>query len=339
MWTDESRFLALLEKHLELSLTPEEREEFLQMIKSGLYDKLLKQKIDYTLLERPADRDISVEEAHRVLYNILSSEERTARLIPSARSVIPFRIWVPAAAILLIIGAWWLWPSPVSRRPATVAEVKAAASSDTVKGKYVRLPDGSTVLLNGESKLEYGVEFNRNTREVTLTGEGYFDIHSDDRRPFIVHSRGVSTTVLGTAFNIRAWPGQAEVVVTVTRGKVKVSDKARTYGVLLSNQQLAVNTKTSDYSSLQVDARAVVIWKNDYLILDDISMAEATRLIEDKYHVHVVLASDKLKDCHVAATFLAHESLEQVLKVVSAIVDGSYTIQPNEQVLISGSCN
>jgi ferric-dicitrate binding protein FerR (iron transport regulator) len=338
MWTDESRFLALLEKHLERSATPEEAAHLLQMIKSGLYDKLLKQKIDHALVERPVDRDITVEAAHRVLYNILSSEERTARLIPPARPLIPLRIWVPAAAILLLLTGWWLWPSSTPN-PLARTELKASTPSDTGKGKYVRLPDGSTVLLNGNSKLEYGAGFNKDKREVTLTGEGYFDIHNDDKKPFIVHARGVSTTVLGTAFNIRAWPGQLDVVVTVTRGKVKVSDKARSYGILLSNQQLAVNTETNDFSNTRVDARTVTAWKNDYLVLDDISMAGAARLIEDKYHVHVVLASDKLKDCHVAATFLAHESLEQVLKVVSAIVGGAYTIQPNDQVIISGNCN
>jgi ferric-dicitrate binding protein FerR (iron transport regulator) len=215
-----------------------------------------------------------------------------------------------------------------------------AAVTDTGKGEFIHLPDGSTVLLHSGSQLTIAANYNGRTREVTLSGEGYFDIHPDERRPFVVHTKAVNTTVLGTAFNIRAWPEQSEVVVTVTRGKVRVSDPQREYGVIGSNEQIAVDAHTKGYINQQVDADSIVAWKKDYLVLDNISLEEAAQLIGHKYHVGVVLANDALKNCRISASFLAHESLEQVLNVVCAVIEGNYTAQPNDQIIINGKgCN
>jgi len=74
--------------------------------------------------------------------------------------------------------------------------------------RYITLPDGSTVILHAGSKLDYPVSFNGNTREVNLIGEGYFDVQHDPARPFIIHTGHLKTTVLGTAFNIKANAGE-----------------------------------------------------------------------------------------------------------------------------------
>ncbi|HEY4111946.1 FecR family protein [Puia sp.] len=332
-----------MEKHLTNNATSEEVQQLLQMIKSGLYDKLLKQRIDDALLEGRADRDMSLEPAHRLLYKIFSTEEKTDKLIPNAKPFNRYRVMLPAAAalVLVAVAGWLLWSSAPRKTPLAKTETPTpAVPADTDRGKFIHLPDGSTVLLRGGSQLTIGAAYNTRTREVTLTGEGYFDIHPDDGRPFVVHAKAVNTTVLGTAFNVCAWPARSEVVVTVTRGKVRVSDPQRTYGVISSNEQIAVDAHSSAFINQTVDADSIVAWKKDYLVLDSISLAEAARLIGHKYHVNVVLANDALKDCHISASFLAHESLEQVLTVVCAVVEGSYTAQPNDQIIINGKgCN
>jgi len=245
-----------------------------------------------------------------------------------------------AAVLLLILTGWWLWYKKADKTLARAENRLVEKQVDTGKGKFMRLPDGSVVLLNHGSRLDYGGAFNIKTREVVLTGEAYFDIRQDDKRPFIVHAGRVNTTVLGTAFNIRAYPGQPEVVVTVTRGKVKVSDHKKTYGILTSNQQIAVSMDTEGFSREEVNAESIVAWKKDYLILDAISLEEASRLIGDKYHIHLLLANDEMKKCQISATFLSHESLEQVLNVVCGVLGATYTMQPNDQVVINGKgCN
>ncbi|HEV2482125.1 MAG TPA: FecR domain-containing protein [Puia sp.] len=337
MDTAENRFITLLDKHLTGNATAAEVTELLQLIRSGQFDQLLGQRIDHALLNTPADRNMSPESAQQLLHKILSAEAETNQLIAPARRVINYRSAVSAAAALLIIVAagWLLWPSS----PKELAKIETpapAARPDTTKGKFMHLPDGSTVLLHGGSRLAIAKDFNAGTREVTLSGEGYFDIRRDDNRPFIVHAKTVNTTVLGTTFNVRAWPGQPAVVVTVTDGKVKVTGPQRTYGIIGSNEQIAIDSATDRSIGQRINADAALSWKKEYLILDDISLIEAVRLIENKYGVKITLAKDAPGNCRISATFLAHESLQQVLAVVSAVTEGVYTTRPDGSIVISG---
>lgn len=353
MQTDENKFTALLRKYLDNQAEPAEIQELMGMIKSGLYDKRLKQVIDRALLEErsihqeevtpgeSARKDISLEAAHHLLQKILSSEEQTAQLIPAAGATIRYGRWLSAAAVLLVLlTGWWFFLHRTEKELVKTAVSPAPMMPPPGKGKFMRLPDGSTVLLNNGSKLDYGEAFNNKTREVTLTGEGYFDIRRDGKRPFIVHAGKVNTTVLGTAFNIRAWAGQPEVIVTVTKGKVKVSDNTKTYGIITSNQQITVSTNTDGYYNQEVNAESALTWKKDYLILDDISFEEAAHMIGAKYHINLVLVNDKLKNCRITATFLSHENLEQVLNVVCGVWNATYSTEPDGQILIDAKdCN
>ena len=101
----------------------------------------------------------------------------------------------------------------------------AAAARKTVtplKTKTVHLPDGSTVVLNTSSRLD-----DTKPREVTLIGEGYFDIQKAPGQPFLVHTGKLTTRVLGTTFNIRAYPGDKSIQITVTKGRVQVMNANR----------------------------------------------------------------------------------------------------------------
>src|SRR5207248_3097180 len=88
--------------------------------------------------------------------------------------------------------------------------------------RHIVLPDSSTVVLHAGSRLLFPEAFSVNTREVTLVGEAYFDIVHREAQPFIIHTGQLKTTVLGTAFNIRAYDSSQEVMVSVTKGRVRV---------------------------------------------------------------------------------------------------------------------
>lgn len=318
-----------MEKHLAGSATPGEVREFLQMIKQGQYDDVLKEQIDDALRVMPVDRDLSPGAAHHILFKILSSEENTDRVMPGVRPKPRYRaVMMAAAAVVVVVAAAWLTGRVRRHNPSPV---QAVAAPDTAKSKFLHLPDGSTVLLRGASQLI--TNFSARTRDVVLLGEGYFDIHPGER-PFIVHTGTVSTTVLGTAFNVRAWPGQPRVVVTVTHGRVRVSDNHRVYGEIGSNEQIEVDAATNGYAGRKVDADSVIAWKKEYLVFDDVSMEEAVRLIGDKFHVHIILDNDALKSERISATFLAHESMAQVLSVVCGVVNASYTLEPNNDIIM-----
>ncbi len=101
--------------------------------------------------------------------------------------------------------------------------VYAEVSNPAGKRSRIILPDSSVVFLNAASKLHYLKAFNEDTREVLLDGEAFFEVVHDASRPFIVRSGVVSTTVLGTSFNVKAFRGDGRIAVTVQSGKVGVS--------------------------------------------------------------------------------------------------------------------
>lgn len=338
--SNKEKFTALIEKYLAGDISAGDHMDLMMMIKSGKYDHLLKKYIDQSFTEGNAAVNMDNNKAGDLLNRILNSEKQTARLIPLAKSQGRFRKWYATAAALLVItlAIWGFVFRNYKPQPVVVkVEKEKLQPAPATKGKrYIRLQDGSTVLLNEGSLLDYPSEFANDKREVTLTGEAYFDIRPDAKRPFIVHTGKVSTTVLGTAFNIKAYPEQKKVTVTVTRGKVKVGDNKKTFGIIIPNESIAVNTEINTYKLEKVNAEAAVEWKKQYLVLDDINLKEAAVLIGNRYHVNISFSKEALENCRISATFLNNESLEQVLTVVTGVVDADYTLQPNDEVIISG---
>ena len=336
---DKEKFIELLQAYLSGKATSTEYNRLMKMIKSGKHDDLLKQHISDSLLHDNPTVNLDLNRAQDIVYRILNSEKQTAKLIPVSKPVRRYRHWYVAAAVLVILtlAIWNLVASRNPEPPVAKTENKVLEPAVETNGKrYIRLQDGSTVLLNEGSQLDYPADFTTDKREVTLTGEAYFDISSDAKRPFIVHTGKVTTTVLGTAFNIKAYPEQKQITVTVTRGKVKVGDNKKIFGIIIPNESIAVNTEINTYKLERVNAEDAVHWKKQYLVLDDISLEEAAVLIGNKYHVKISFSNEDLKNCRISATFLNNESLEQVLTVVTGVVNAGYSLQPNDQVIFSG---
>jgi ferric-dicitrate binding protein FerR (iron transport regulator) len=91
----------------------------------------------------------------------------------------------------------------------------------------IQLPDGSKVWLNASSNLTYNKEFGKTFREVELTGEAFFDVVKDPSHPFIIHTKVIDVKVLGTEFNVRSYPNDANTETSLIRGSVEVTVKNR----------------------------------------------------------------------------------------------------------------
>jgi len=121
---------------------------------------------------------------------------------------------VAATVALLITGGGYFY----SHRNTLMAK-------STVKGEKSTfiMEDGTRVTLNADSKLEYAANFPEKSREVYLTGEAFFDVHSDANKPFIIHTANMNVKVLGTAFNIKSYPNEASTEATLLRGSIEVT--------------------------------------------------------------------------------------------------------------------
>lgn len=207
------------------------------------------------------------------------------------------------------------------------------------KKKVIHLPDGSMVILNKYSTLDYTGIGTTGVREVTLSGEAYFDIVHHAGQPFLVHTGKIVTRVLGTAFNVKAYYDEDSIEVTVDHGKVQVLKGRTSMGMLTDNQQIRYDKGTEDYISKKVNVRPVLAWKPQEISFDDIKMEEAARLIGQRFNVVVSFANPVVKDCRVTATFYMEDDLDEIMTVICGVSQSSFVINGDKIVVDGKGCN
>ena len=194
-------------------------------------------------------------------------------LINNARSLHPIGwrlnpFWYRVVAIFLLIsavaGAWWcLTPKSPHHIPRLFAARRSggAVTASPDKSQIIHLPDSSVVILSDDSRLDYPAAFADSSRDVYLNGEGYFDIVPNPGKPFFVHTGNIVTVVLGTSFDIMAYPADGIIQVTVAQGRVRVLNGDKELGLLTDNQQISFDTGTEQYELGQVDTSRLIAWK------------------------------------------------------------------------------
>ena len=245
----------------------------------------------------------------------------------------PIAITSAAAAILLVATLIFYNGSfnkkELPQQITQTVEQPAKNVKDTQR-RWLKLPDGTTVVLNAGSKLDYPDSFDGvSIREVSLSGEGFFDVAHNASKPFIIHTGKLKTTVLGTAFNIRAYPNSDSITVTVTRGKVMVQEANKTLAILTPAQQLEWVKQYPATINEKVNLPEVLAWKADDLIMDDLTLEEAALLITKRYHLKVAFMNERIKNCRFTAAFLNRNDLTQVLSVLGDITGTTTNIKDN----------
>ena len=363
-----------MDRHLEGAATPEEHLELMALLRNGDMDEMGDHFLQITKarMDMPPPTHSVAELFGRIDTSTPISGrprvEQPAEVHPSQLSFLPqvrtlatppavpekedptegaFSMkgsgasWLKAAAlatVMLGVSLYYFRRSPERFDDAAAAFVKKDPSYTTITGEnYFRLPDGSTVLLNTGSTLSYNDSFGANNRKVILSGEAYFDVTHDPAHTFTVHSGGITTAVLGTAFNVKAYDDQ--VIVTVVNGKVRVSDDARTLATVTPNQQVIVDVTTGETEQVIVNTTAELAWKEPYIILDNTPVTEALRIVSNKYHVPIRLEGDVLRSCHVTSVFLHSETLDDVLMVVTRSFNATYIRKNGAIVIRGGTCN
>lgn len=334
------RFKYLFQKFVTKTASPEEREEFMAMIKDSNYDNELQLLLDEHWQQPSSDTPMNEAKAE-LLFNQIMASNVNIEPVKLERT----RNWKwlkAAAAIFILIGLsvmlFKLDSHLSDNRQVAVIKNSKPIDPDKPGRRFINLPDGSSVILNENSKLEFGDKLIINgKREVYLIGEAYFDIKHDAEHPFIVHTGELQTTVLGTAFNINAAPESGKLTVTVTRGKVKVGDNKKTFNEIDPNEQMIVDIERNQNIKRTVDAKAFTAWKNEDIYFEDVSIADVANQLQERFDVSIVFSSKAVKNCRFSATFLKTQSLEQILNVIAEFNQIKYHFKDNKTVLLDGS--
>lgn len=201
-------------------------------------------------------------------------------------------------------------------------------------GEYtLALSDGTIVNLNSGSELKYPVQFAGDTRTVRISGEAYFEVAEDAAHPFIVETEGVKVKVLGTGFNVMAYPDDAESVVTLVHGKVGIQTD-RQQLVLRPDEQYVCQTETWEGTVREVDAAQYISWKEGILNFDQMPLDELARKLGRWYDVEFFFPSEPLKRLKFSGAFKKYNDLRYVLNIIEELTDVQFVVD-NRTVIVN----
>ncbi len=346
MW--DTRLQELFDLYLQRRCGPEEVAELVALLERADAAEVLTEPMR-RLWEEIRVNDTAYPVDWVRMYARVSQVEDDLDVLHRPRRGFLWRVMVAASMAVVVAGAilWGMSGRNIRKAAVGVPAQTVVADAGVVpqamvtgaRKRVVRLPDGSTVLLNKDSRLDYPRVFRDTIREVVLSGEAYFDITHLAGRPFIVHTGKLSTRVLGTAFNIRAYPGDKAIAITVTSGKVQVSNERAAVGFLTADQQMRYDVASATIVKEKVDVRPLVAWRPSEVSFDDITMEEAARRVGEWLGVTVHFVNPALKDCRVTASFYREDQLEEILTVLCAVNEMSYTIHDKDVSIDGRGCN
>jgi ferric-dicitrate binding protein FerR (iron transport regulator) len=224
----------------------------------------------------------------------------------------------------------------------------------------VTLPDSSSIWMNAGSKLRYSSDFNQTGREVSIEGEAYFKVAKNAKKPFFVKTSAVTLKVLGTSFNIKAYPEENSVETTVESGSVQVLRNVEGHlsdRLILTAGQKATVIKSAHIDSMILDplpsspvpapsgvlpeelAKQTIVaknvatelytsWKDARWLIEKETLETLAIKLERRYNVHISFAEESLKKISFSGT-LKDETLEQVLEAIKLSAPVNYAIRQN----------
>lgn len=251
-------------------------------------------------------------DSDETLHRLLRHEWQAGASHQSRRSSLR---WYSVAAIFifLITTSIFIWRGGGEAREDFASGTEVVAVLDVTS---INLPDGSSVRLREGSRLDIDSLFDNNTREVSLMGEAFFDVASNPLKPFIIHTGKVKTTVLGTAFTIKANSADEVITVTVARGKVMVEDEGMLLATVDADRQLVYNTKSNRVTEKVVEVGEVLQWGSHNLIFRNSSFEQIVQEVSDIYGVTIIFEDDALKQRQITASLDDRDDIDTILDIL-----------------------
>ena len=185
-----------------------------------------------------------------------------------------------------------------------------------VGGEYrLTLSDGTRVWLNAASSLTYPEIFQDRERVVELTGEAFFEVKPDTALPFIVKTQGMRVKVLGTTFNVKAYPDELKLYTTLVEGKVEVFSDYLHRGVMLYPGEQAVSD-SSEIQKRQVNVQPYISWKEGKFVFINAPLGEICKQIARWYDVEIQFADNEIGKVCFTGAILKFRPLEDLLDMI-----------------------
>lgn len=311
------KYISLIAKYLSGDLVDREREVLFELVNSSEEHKAYFEEMQNLWEMSGVDTDDVMDvDTHVAWQKVEARIAPTTKVIAPKKSAKRFRLRQLLQVAAVLIGVLIVTFLVLNREtPVELALYETSKNERT----EIKLPDGSTVWLNENSTLSY--EPNFTPRVITLEGEAFFDVqHLDEDHPFEIQSGDTKTTVLGTSFNVRAYPKEDEVAVTVETGTVvlenkkvkkvaqKVILKAGESGVFKKKE---LNVRKTEESISNADA-----WKKQQLVFEeDASIREWVDVLERYFDLEIKVENPKILDCPLGGQY-PNPDIDQLIEVL-----------------------
>ena len=203
----------------------------------------------------------------------------------------------------------------------------------------ITLSDGTKIKMNSGSSLIFPERFEGDTREVILKGEAFFDVAKNPKMPFKIVTKDLTTTVLGTSFNINAYDTSDTITVTGVTGKVEVQSEQQDKITLIPSQQAIYSKYKMKIAIRQVDVVKYMEWKDGIIRFEDIALGEAMKKLEKWFNVSIDIQDKALGQCRFSGKF-NNERLNTILRsLINLKSELKYEYIAKNKIQIKGHCN
>jgi ferric-dicitrate binding protein FerR (iron transport regulator) len=272
--------------------------------------------------------EINVEKEWAIFLTKVEEEKPVRQLTPASS----IQYWMKIAASLLLLLA----SGAVIYYYSVKTDAITFQTAENIK--TVDLPDGSTVILNRYSKLEYTSDFGDDNRNIILSGEAFFDVRKNTALPFIISARNTTIEVVGTSFNVLAYDSVAEVEVIVKSGVVRF-----TVPTLNKTLELTPGEKgafTTENNAIDETVNKDVnyeAWNTHKLTFNETHLSSVIDAINKTYNANVVLTGPVSDSCLLTVSF-DNQSIDAVLNVLENTLNLTFRRVENRIEIISSGC-
>lgn len=258
--------------------------------------------------------------------------------------------WYTGLAAASVLLAFFIYNVFTTGKNAPASEVAYSTPNAAAEKQPVVLPDGSTVTLNSGSVIRLNNDFNEHSRELTLEGEGLFRVAHNADKPFIIHTAAMDVKVLGTVFNVKAYPSDRESETSLISGSVEVTVQKDHHKIILEpNQKVTLLNDAKVPSAPGISAYHVapltkaageqpveLSWTQNKLVFRDNNFEDISHELERWYNVRLVFEDEAVKKFRYSATF-ENKNIDEVLAALqlsrhfSFRKDGSNVIRISSQ--------
>lgn len=318
----------IIERYLAGEATDEEKEQLFKWLDSNSENKefFYKAKNIWTGLgynpseSKPRDFDN--------LWSLVNNDKKIQNKTPRIRQLRILR-YAASVAIALFIG----WGGSTVVQNTNLVKVKTYTTVIADKGQIAKviLPDSSVVWLNSGSQLSYANDFVIKNRKVNLEGEAFFDVKHNSDNVFEVEAGNIIVNVLGTEFNLSAYPNDNTIETTLIEGKVILRPKnSKDFVEMEPNQSLSYSKLKGTMQTRVVDTELYSAWKDGKFVFRNESLENICKILERWYNVEIEIKNDKVKEYRYTGKIRKSPSIGYVLKMLSLTTKMKYTIQEND---------